>query len=83
MKRQIQVKVLFFGATAEITKIREMNIKIPANMKAGELLKQITCKFPPLKNHSLLMAVNQEYANAKKILEDRDEIAIFTPVSGG
>ncbi|RMG01060.1 MAG: molybdopterin converting factor subunit 1 [Acidobacteria bacterium] len=83
MNRQIQVKVLFFGATAEITKTREIDIEIPANMKAGELLNQITCKFPSLKNYSLLMAVNQEYANAEKILEDRDEIAIFTPVSGG
>ncbi len=83
MKRQIRIKVLFFGATAEITKTREMNIKIPADMKAGELLNQMLHKFPSLKNHSLLLAVNQEYANAEKILEDRDEIAIFTPVSGG
>ena len=32
---------------------------------------------------NMLMAINQEYANAAALVHDGDEVAFFPPVSGG
>ena len=36
-----------------------------------------------LREGTLLVAVNREYAAAATVLKDRDEIAFFPPVTGG
>ncbi len=78
-----QIKVLFFGATADATQMREMKLAIAPNTRAKDVLEKIVNDFPALKNHKLLIAVNQEYAKDDLVLHDGDEVAIFTAVSGG
>jgi molybdopterin converting factor small subunit len=77
------MKVLFFGQTAEITGTRELEISPGDSIKASEAFAGILEKYPRLKDHKLLFAVNQEYSNGEEILETGDELAIFTAVSGG
>ena len=81
------VKVLFFGATADSVGEREAEISLDENSKAEEVFAKILEAFPNLqKNHdakSLLLAVNQEYANGDELIKDGDELAVFTAVSGG
>jgi molybdopterin converting factor small subunit len=43
----------------------------------------MTAQFPLLEKHKILIAVNQEYADADTELANGDEIALFTAVSGG
>ena len=79
----MKVQVLFFGATADETGEREIEISLAENTKADEVFAEIVEKYPRLKNHKLLFAVNQEYASGARNLKDGDELAIFTAVSGG
>lgn len=73
-------KVLFFGATADIAGTRQVDR--PA-VDTDCLLAELIEEFPHLASQRLLVSVNQEYASSTIPLEDEDEVAIFTAVSGG
>jgi len=79
----MKVQVLFFGATAAATGEREIEFDLAEQTKTADALQEILGKFPQLKRHSLLFAVNQEYAGGDEIIKSGDELAIFTAVSGG
>ncbi len=79
----MKVQVLFFGATAEAVGEREIEIDLEKNTKADSAFKQIVSAYPNLQKHSLLFAVNQEYADGSETLNAGDELGIFTAVSGG
>ncbi len=79
----MRVQVLFFGATADATGTREIGIDFPADAKTADAFSEIVEKFPQLARHKLLFAVNQEYAAGDEQINDGDELAVFTAVSGG
>ena len=79
----MKVQVLFFGATAETVGAREVEIDFADHTKSAEALAEIKRRFPKLNDHSLLFAVNQEYANGNETIRNGDELAVFTAVSGG
>lgn len=79
----MKVRVLFFGATADATGERAIEIDLPDVAKADAAFARVVEKYPPLANHSLLFAVNQEYASGDETITDGDELAVFTAVSGG
>ncbi len=68
---------------AEAVGMREIEIELPNAVKSTNAFTEIVEKFPALKQHKLLFAVNQEYADSEKIIYEGDELAIFTAVSGG
>jgi molybdopterin converting factor small subunit len=79
----MQVRVLFFGATADETGKRSLELSLKEDSNAELALNQVLAQFPKLKNHRLLYAVNQEYVSGERKLGEGDELAIFTAVSGG
>lgn len=79
----IDIKVLFFGATAAEVGQRVMEVSLPENSTAASGLDHMVQEFPCLKKHNLLHALNQEYATGREFLKNGDELAIFTAVSGG
>ncbi|MET0754137.1 MAG: MoaD/ThiS family protein [Pyrinomonadaceae bacterium] len=79
----MKVQVLFFGATADAVGEREIEIDLENETRADKAFARIVEKFPPLKNHALLFAVNQEYAKGDETIQNGDELAVFTAVSGG
>ena len=79
----MKVQVLFFGATAEAVGEMVIELDLPEPVKAGEAFRKIVAEYPPLADHKLLFALNQEYANGGETLKNGDELAIFTAVSGG
>ena len=81
--KNMKIQVLFFGATADAAGTREIEIDLDKEAKAGDAFARIVEKYPQLANHSLLYAVNQEYAKGSETLNENDELAIFTAVSGG
>ena len=80
---KMTIKILFFGATAEETGKRSLELPIEDSTSARTAFDEILKTFPKLNSHKLLFAVNQEYVAKDHILLDGDELAIFTAVSGG
>ena len=79
----MKVQVLFFGVTADEVGSREVDFDLKEDSKASDALAQIVNAFPRIEKHSLLFAVNQEYADGSETIRDGDELAVFTAVSGG
>ena len=77
------VRVLFFGATADLAGERTVELDLPNSSTVLEALSTITNRHNAFANHKLLFAVNQEYVPTNMRLKDGDELAIFTAVSGG
>ncbi|MBK9155197.1 MAG: MoaD/ThiS family protein [Chloracidobacterium sp.] len=77
------IRLLFFGATADAVGSRKLELEIDENTSAGTLIAQIIQQHPSLATHKLLIAVNEQYADADMILNDGDRVAVFTAVSGG
>lgn len=82
---QITIEVLFFGAARDAVggSLVDLSLDSPATVAtAFDLLSK---RFSDLARfgNSLLFAVNQEYASKETPLNDKDELAIFPPVSGG
>lgn len=75
--------VKLFGITREI--IGSPTIEIQATIgTVGELLNYLKGQYPSLKKlTSVLVAVNNEYADLDSSLNSNDEIALIPPVSGG
>ena len=79
----MKVKLLFFGAISDILGSRELELATVETTTAQSLIDQLSQQHPTLAKHKLLIAVNEEYADADTILSDGDELALFTAVSGG
>lgn len=79
----MQVKVLFFGATAEIAAARTLDVHVAEETNADQLLAAMIARFPALASHKLHISINQQYASGDSTIADADEISIFTAVSGG
>jgi molybdopterin converting factor small subunit len=79
----MKVRVLFFGATADETATRSIDLAVENAAKVGDTLDQLLSRFPKLGGHKLRFAVNQEYVAHDQILSEGDELAVFTAVSGG
>jgi MoaE-MoaD fusion protein len=82
---QLSVRVLFFGAARDAVGHDQLDISCPVHSTAGELFRKVLSEYPALNRfgNSLLLAVNQQYADPKRELRESDELAIFPPVSGG
>ena len=76
-------RVLFFGSIREAVGESEMKLPIKAGTDAAQAFTTIVERFPAMSRHKLLFAINQQYATGSETINDGDEIAIFTPVSGG
>ena len=79
----MKVQVLFFGATAVEVGKREIDFEFETATKAGEAFAEIVGKFPALARRKLLFAINQQYSNGDEAIQNGDELAVFTAVSGG
>ncbi|HRI04592.1 MAG TPA: MoaD/ThiS family protein [Pyrinomonadaceae bacterium] len=79
----MNIQVLFFGATADIAGTRRTGADVSPETLAKTVFDQILAEHPSLAAHKLHFSVNQEFATGDEILNDGDELAIFTAVSGG
>jgi molybdopterin synthase sulfur carrier subunit len=79
----MRLKVLFFGATADITGQRRIEVAIEPATTASEVSKNLITEYPRLASHKLHISLNEQYATGDEIVRDGDELAIFTAVSGG
>lgn len=81
----IQVKVRLFATLRQQAGWAERTISAPEGCTLGELMALLSQDSPDLNllGRTIYAAVNQNYAKLDHVLTDRDEVAIFPPVSGG
>ena len=77
------IRVIFFGPIAEIIGKREITVDKNDFSTTSDIFDLICETYPKLVSHRLLYSINQEYATGKEIIQDDDELSIFTAVSGG
>jgi molybdopterin converting factor small subunit len=79
----MKVRVLFFGATADVVGKRGVTLSLAGDGTTGDAFNAVLAEYPRLQDHKLLFSVNQEFASGFEIVHDGDELAVFTAVSGG
>ncbi len=81
----MQVRVLFFGLTHDLTGFAQEQLNLRDGETLDELWRRYETRFPRLSSvaDSLLIAVNQDIADRTRCLRDGDEVAFMPPVSGG
>ncbi|GAB3835580.1 molybdopterin converting factor subunit 1 [Hymenobacter jeollabukensis] len=80
----MKLTIALFGITREIVGSPQLELTVPAGQSVQELLAELHQSFPALGQlRSLAVAVNNEYAQPGTQLQERDEIALIPPVSGG
>lgn len=79
------VKVLLFGAAADLAGVRETRLDPPENGSLASLWETLAAEYPKLSpmRETLAFAVNGEYATAQARVSGGDEVAVLPPVSGG
>ena len=77
--------MLFFGAARDVVDANPLEISLDAPATVASAFRHLVGRFAQLERfgRSLLFAVNQEYATQDTQLNDKDELAVFPPVSGG
>ena len=72
-----------FGITRDIVGSREAVVEVEGNDVAS-LRKVLKTRYPSLAGlRSLMIAVNNSYAEDNLSIDESDEIALIPPVSGG
>lgn len=80
----MEVKILLFGITRDIVGGRDSVVALNEGKTVGELRKVLMKQYPEMNRlRSLMIAVNDEYADDEDTIGEQDEIAIIPPVSGG
>ena len=76
--------IALFGITKEIVGNSSITMEVSDTLTTDGLLTLLRAEYPKLAAiRSLLLAVNNEYAEQDLVLSERDEIALIPPVSGG
>ncbi|MBS1249110.1 MAG: Molybdopterin synthase sulfur carrier subunit [Chloroflexi bacterium] len=81
----IKVNVLFFASIRSLLKKKNAKVELPEGAHVRDLKSEIIAQHPELERaiQAALAAVNHEFSNDETKLEDGDEVAFFSHVSGG
>jgi MoaE-MoaD fusion protein len=76
----VHVRIRLFAALRERAGAGEIELELPEGARVSDALAELA---PLTDGVPVVMAVNQEYAEAEAVLSSGDEIALIPPVSGG
>ncbi len=84
----MRIKLLYFGRPRENLKLSQENAELPAGTATvADLLAWLRRRGPDwaaeLADNRVRCAINQELGTPASPLRDGDEVAIFSPISGG
>ncbi len=80
-----ELKVLLFAALKERMGQDHIQIRVDEGSNAALLLERLFLQFPELEafSRSVILSINQKFANPEQLVHPGDEVALFPPVSGG
>jgi len=84
----MQIELLYFGRPGENLKLTRETVTLPADISTlGELLAWLRLRGDTWANelteNRVRGAINQEFAGWSAQIREQDEIALFSPISGG
>lgn len=84
----MKIKLLYFGRPSENLKLSDELVDVPAQLKtAGELLAWLRERggiwAQELTESRVRCAINQEFSAWEATINVNDEVALFSPISGG
>lgn len=84
----MQIKILYFGRPSESLKLSDETVTVPAGVATlEELLAWLRLRgevwAQELTEARVRCAINQEFSAWTATLKDKDEVALFSPISGG
>lgn len=81
----MRVRVKFFAALRERVGASEITKELGDGSTVRELWEALQRDYPKLGpvNMTLLYAVNKDYVNTDRVLQNGDEVVFVPPVSGG
>ena len=81
----IFIKVLLFSSLREAVGVAELDIGLEPGATGSELLAKLEEDWGQLRpfRRIIRLAINSEYVPELTRLQDGDEVALITPVSGG
>lgn len=79
------IKVLLFAEAKDVAGKDSVQVPLPAGRSVSDLLDHLVQVVPDLLpiRSSLLVAVNNQFAQADQEISAEDTVACFPPVSGG
>ena len=84
----MKIKILYFGRPSESLKLSDETVEVPASVKTlGALLEWLRARgenwAQELTESRVRCAINQEFAGMDAPVNANDEVAVFSPISGG
>ena len=84
----MKIELLYFGRPSESLKLSRETVETPATVSTlGELLAWLRTRgdvwAQELTEARVRCAINQEFAGWTAKLNELDEVALFSPISGG
>lgn len=81
----MRLRVRLFATYREIVGAKDVGWTAEPGTTLGEFLDSFLRRHPRLAAHrdTMLLAVNQAFADPSTVLKEGDEIALLPPVSGG
>jgi len=84
----MKIELLYFGRPSENLKLARETVNLPAEISTlGELLAWLRLRgdvwAQELTESRVRCAINQEFAGLTAQIKEHDEIALFSPISGG
>jgi len=78
-------KILLFSVLKQKVGKKEIRIPVETPVTGTRLLDELVLNYPVLADYRpiIRLAVNHEYTAEESALQEGDEIALITPVSGG
>ncbi len=84
-RSSMRVRVLLFSVLRDRVGTNTLDVMLPHAANGERLLQYLGDTYPVIAafGSAIRLARNEEYAPIDCVLEDGDEIALITPVSGG
>jgi molybdopterin converting factor subunit 1 len=81
----MHITVRLFAALAEAAGTRSFPLELPTGSSARDARNVVAARYPRVQGlcERSGFAVNAEYVEAERLLEEGDEVALIPPVSGG
>lgn len=81
----MRIRLLVFAQYRDLLGRDEFDLEVPAGSTAAGALAYLRTQEPRMQQLPPMpaLAVNRVYADAQKVLEEGDELALLPPVAGG